>query len=210
MTKERPISYSPLMVLARNAGIKTQTRRIIKNQPDEEWTPFGYDDLHAFDKHGELTERVNGWGPCSEDGLTGYNCPYGKPGDRLWVREAWRTHSLLDHLPPRELLRGHPIHYEVHEGPPVLGGVSRGKFRPPMFMCRWMSRGVDEITSVRAERLQDISRGDCMAEGCPLPNIAKKTDPKQWYADFWEKINGPGSWAANPWVWVLEFKVLKN
>lgn len=220
MTKERPISYSPPMVRARNVALKKQTRRIMKNQPDEEWKPFGYDDLHAFDKHGELTERVNGWGPCSEDGLQGYNCPYGKPGDRLWVREAWRTVHQADALPPRHLTAAHSIWYEA-DAPHQPG---YGKYRPSMFMPRWASRGLDQITSVRVERLQDISEADALAEGVDLKtkHVYQTThsqtrqlllaDPtaKRAYERLWESMNGPGSWAANPWVWVIEFKVLQR
>ncbi len=55
-------------------------------------------------------------------------------------------------------------------------------------------------------RLQDISRGDAMAEGCPFPNMANVTSPRDWYAALWEQINGPGSWDANPWVWCIAFK----
>lgn len=76
-------------------------------------------------------------------------------------------------------------------------------------MFRNRSRITLEITGVRVEQLQDISRGDCMAEGCPFPNIAKETDPKQWYCDLWESLNGAGSWNLNPWVWVIEFKKVK-
>lgn len=63
-----------------------------------------------------------------------------------------------------------------------------------------------EITDVRIERLQDISRGDAMDEGCPFPNMAKGPDPRQWFTELWDEINGAGSWAATPWVWVVEFK----
>lgn len=73
-------------------------------------------------------------------------------------------------------------------------------------MPRWASRILLEVTAVRVERLQDISRGDAMAEGCPFPNMAKGDDPRKWYADLWDQINGAGSWEANPWVWVVEFK----
>lgn len=76
-------------------------------------------------------------------------------------------------------------------------------------MPRWASRILLEIVSVRVERLQDISRGDCMGEGCPFPNIAKETDPKGWYKGLWEKVNGPVSWEMDPWVWVVEFKRVK-
>jgi len=68
-----------------------------------------------------------------------------------------------------------------------------------------------EITDVRVERLQDISRGDAMAEGCPFPNMANGDNPRHWYADLWNSINGngPGSWEANPWVWAIEFRRLQ-
>lgn len=65
------------------------------------------------------------------------------------------------------------------------------------------------MTEVRVERLQDISRGDAMAEGCPFPNMAAGPDPRRWYAEMWDQISGPGSWDANPCVWALEFKVIE-
>ena len=82
------------------------------------------------------------------------------------------------------------------------------KRRPSIHMPRWASRILLEVVSVRVERLQDISRGDAMAEGCPFPNMAQGDDPRQWYAELWEQINGPGEWTANPWVWVVEFRRL--
>ena len=71
-------------------------------------------------------------------------------------------------------------------------------------MPRWASRLTLEITDVRVERLQDIDRGDCMAEGCPFPNMAVN-DPIGWFSGLWGSIYS--NWDANPWVWVVEFKV---
>ena len=82
-------------------------------------------------------------------------------------------------------------------------------WRPSIHMPRWASRISLGITSVRVERLQDISRGDAMAEGCPFPNMAQGPDPRDWYAELWGAINGPDSWAENPWAWVVEFKAIE-
>lgn len=86
------------------------------------------------------------------------------------------------------------------------GKVPPTRNRPSIFMPRAASRITLEITGVRVERLQDITRGDCMAEGCPFPNISKETNPKDWYSDLWKTINGADSWDKNPWVWVIKFK----
>lgn len=189
------LSYSaPLwFVRALLDGSKTQTRRACKPQPI----------------------RVNGGVPSRAlppsligiaDPVYGiaYNCPYGKQRDQLWVRETF-----LD-------LRGGGINHD--DADPYRYRATLGqdltklldlKWKPSIFMPRAASRITLEITSVRVERLQEISRGDCMAEGCPFPNIAKETDPKQWYRDLWESLNGAGSWDLNPWVWVLEFKAVQ-
>ena len=78
-------------------------------------------------------------------------------------------------------------------------------------MPRWASRITLEIVSVRLERLQDIREDDAIAEGWPKhrpSNPTGYTSPCQWYAELWESINGPDSWTANPWVWVIEFRRL--
>ncbi|MGE5866558.1 MAG: hypothetical protein ACM32J_15885, partial [Rhizobacter sp.] len=81
------------------------------------------------------------------------------------------------------------------------------RWKPSIHMPRAASRITLEGTGVRVERLQDISRGDAMAEGCPSPNMRDGDDPRKWYADLWDSINGASScWDANPWVWVVEFK----
>ena len=82
----------------------------------------------------------------------------------------------------------------------------RGFWKPSIFCKREASRISLEVKSVRVERLAEISRGDCMAEGCPFPNVAKETDPVGWYRELWDAINGVGAWDVNPWVWVVEFK----
>jgi hypothetical protein len=77
-------------------------------------------------------------------------------------------------------------------------------------MPRWASRITLEITNIRVERLNEITRGDAMAEGCPFPNMADGPDPREWFFDLWESINGAGSSFANPWVWVIEFRKVEE
>ena len=205
--KERPILFSAPMVRALLDGSKTQTRRVVKPQPEwvEPATIWQQGDGHSGP----------GWYAHNEDysdeGALFYRSPYGQPGDRLWVKET--TIKVEDH--------GYegPVFTESDDGRTVIEyGLAPSeddctevepediKLRPSIFMPRAMSRITLEITAVRVERLQDISRGDAMGEGCPFPNMAQGDDPRQWYADLWGQINGLGSWDQNPWVWVIEFK----
>lgn len=185
--KERPLPFKVPMVRATLSDIKLMTRRIVKGAA-----------LDWLERDGFTPEFV----ALPENAM----CPYGVPGDRLWVREAWRTVPAVDHLPPRELTSAHRIWYEADA--PHQPGF--GKLRPSMFMPRWVSRITLEITSVRVERLQEISEADAKAEGVAIKNspAAFLTSYARGFRDLWESINGPGSWDANPWVWVVEFRRL--
>lgn len=197
------------MVRALLDGTKTQTRRVVKQSLER----LGDGDWHAFDHKG-INYRVNArhttvvaWANLLQF------CPYGQPGDRLWVRETWQ-HSNHPYGPADESCA---IFYRADywDDPHGMDGEKspEGKYRewrPSIHMPRWAFRILLEIVSVRVERLQDISRGDAMGEGCPFPNMAQGDDPRQWYADLWESLNGPGSWAADPWVWVIEFKQVSH
>lgn len=119
-------------------------------------------------------------------------CPYGQPGDRLWVRETWSAHSAGGFM--------YAASWDAH------ALIGHPKWRPSIHMPRAASRITLEVTGVRVERLQEITRGDAMAEGCPFPNMAAGHDPREWYAKLWNDINGPGSWDANPWVWAITFR----
>jgi hypothetical protein len=136
------------------------------------------------------------------------HCPYGRPGDRLWVREAWRSGKIADRFPPRELTP-HVVWYEADGTAPE---ATSGKLRPGMFMPRWASRITLEVTGVRVERLQDISEADAKAEGAgPLlvPPDGGSCPHVEGYRVLWESINGAGSWDANPWVWCVSFRRLE-
>lgn len=182
-TKERPILFKGEMVRAILDGSKTQTRRIAKE----------FDSFQDMDK---LLARF----PNQE------GCSYGKPGDRLWVRETWAAPHTFDDHKPREIEKGCNIHYAATEN---LVGLLQ---RPSIFMPRWASRILLEITAVRVERLNAISESDAMAEGViedyrpALDPIGLCSNYRVAYRDLWESINGPGSWDANPYVWVVEFK----
>jgi hypothetical protein len=212
--KERPILFSAPMVRALLDGSKTQTRRVIKPHPR--------DDAFCLLDHGD------GWWPYrSEDGESAnvdnmeypFACPHGQPGDRLWVRETWAARPDYDHVPPlqcgdeaiwwRASLSAHPEGY----------AACFGKWRPSIHMPRWASRILLEVVSVRVERLNDCSEADAVAEGCtknhngyywggphPVNGTKQMATARKAYCDLWESINGAGSWAANPWVWVVEFK----
>lgn len=200
--KERPILFSAPMVRALLAGTKTQTRRAVKPQPRI------------------LAGELLCW---KDDALTddqmGKRCPYGQPGDRLWVREAW-----LDLQGTGiERVTGDPSRYAYAADTPSgsHGDECRKtyglKWRPSIHMPRAASRITLEITGVRVERLQDISEADAQAEGCSLEFMTPTGDDSGsaiygpgGYLELWESINGARSWEANSWVWVIEFRRMKG
>lgn len=223
--KERPILFSAPMVRALLAGTKKQTRRVLKTQPNEHhWQMLpGYElkrsdmvtiDGRAAVKFSHSIPQNRGW----DDATSWVRCPYGIPGDRLWVREAWRSGKLTDRFPPREMTP-HVVWYEADGAAPE---ATNGRYRPGMFMPRWASRITLEITEVRVERLQSISPDDAIAEGLQWdkhigwgtwdadgsPRCGGDHDPVDVYRCLWTNINGNGSWELNPWVWVVAFRRL--
>lgn len=188
--QERPILFSAPMVRALLAGTKTQTRRVVKPQPDSTHSGFPYWSVGGY--------RAS-WCRSAADGgpLMPANpllCPYGQPGDRLWVRE---THGYGgDAYAP-------DVHYRAtHPDAPV-----QGRWLPSIHMRRRDSRILLEITAVRVERLQDISEADALAEGVPHSlNLPGGRFARENFEHLWWTINGDGSWESNPWVWVVEFQ----
>lgn len=213
---ERPILFSAPMVRALLSDTKTQTRRVVKPQPyiDDQGNACWNGSNFGQDSRGPHIQALASPLPSSKTGRV--RCPYGQPGDRLWVREAWKAHTTFDHLPPRDIPESH-VWYMADDG-----YKAESRYRQGMFMPRWASRITLEVTGVRVERLQDISESDALAEGVtPLPGGDMWTAggvydgplhaarPQWAYRRLWEQINGPESWAANPWVWVIEFKRLE-
>lgn len=222
---ERPILFSAPMVRALLDGSKTQTRRAVEMPPS--WDCIVYADWG------------NGWWPYrSDDGESPFydnneiplRCPYGVVGDRLWVRETWRhTASSVEEARAitEDIASGTAVDWRATYIDRCMNelGFSREdaemadsfeRWRPSIHMPRWASRILLEIMSVRVERLQDISEADAAAEGwVKRPDVS--TDPavhadaaRDWYADLWGQINGAGSWGANPWVWVVEFRRIER
>lgn len=186
--KERPIIFSGEMVRAILAGEKTQTRRMIKPQPDPMWLP--------------RTAKPS-------------VSPYGQRGDRLWVREAWAQ------------IEDKRIFYRSDYGNQAAAtfvNCEQVNWRPSIHMPRWASRITLEIVNVRVERLQDISARDAKAEGAGGDRGMTTADKQLLYdahvleisplilifRRVWESIHSAGSWTANPWVWVIEFKSIEN
>jgi hypothetical protein len=241
--KERPILFSGPMVRAILDGRKSQTRRIVKPQPHDsgldprrqtrDTVHFGFpgdqDETHPLARMGAW--QLNGW----------YSMfPYGKEGDLLWVRETCCAKELTDDEAveyavqcgdpeyPRFGLDGVLYPADAHFRPienSIAAAEAWGKLHiyrgksgaivPPIHMPRWASRLTLRITSVQVERLQEISEGDCLAEGIETlgRDIARESPydaAKLRYAALWEQINGKGSWDANPWVWAIEFERIKQ
>lgn len=227
---ERPILMSAPMVRAILGGTKTQTRRVVKGAPDD-WAPIGPETFSPtiINRHGNMEPGPDAFGAGNEDGDCWIYCTHGRPGDRLWIKETffawgrWETRFSAKkgrdewHFVDMTLECGRAYAYAADGAPHAFkkgnqrGGVTPSWWkRPAIFMPRAASRITLEVTEVRVERLQDISRGDAMAEGCPFPNMADGDNPRHWYADLWNSINGngPGSWDSNPWVWCVGFRGL--
>lgn len=213
---DQPMLFSAPMVRALLEGRKTQTRRIIKPQP------LIRPEINECSGHLEI---YNG------DELAGRLKMKAITGDTIWVRETWRAHAWYSDCVEIAYAaqRGQVGWTEQHLQIPYPNG-DRNAFkyyapkgpdfwRPSLFMPRWASRISLTVTDVRVERLQDISEADARAEGCPVTWDGKPYDPPppevdSWqgygrasYCLLWSKINGPGSWDANPWVVAYTFTV---
>ncbi|MBT2295713.1 hypothetical protein [Pseudomonas fluorescens] len=162
--KERPILFSAPMVRAILEGGKTVTRRPVKGLKTDN----------------PVVEAADGTplrtGACWDIGGPVIHCPYGKPGDRLWVREAWVADAQVNAVAPRDLSQGEPILYPANVAVRQTGCsmIMPGKTRPSIHMPRWVSRILLEITDVRVERLQDISDEQAQAEGCFFTDYGRK------------------------------------
>jgi hypothetical protein len=129
---------------------------------------------------------------------------YGIPGDRLWVREAFYIIGEFPGKTPGTRW----THYRADSSNNFDNAPSwTGPWKPSIFMPRWASRILLEITNVRVERLQEITRKDAIAEGCEeRSEDGAWLGPEVAFCRLWESINGPGSWEANPWVWCVSFR----
>jgi hypothetical protein len=197
--KERPILFSAPMVRAILEGRKTVTRRPVKG--------VGLVWLDNF-KPEYVADPDNNL------------CPYGKPGDRLWVRETWYCdHDEVQRGPYLQPADMTDLDEARENGDLVYAAdgltpyeQDQPKWKPSIHMPRWASRILLEITDVRVERLQDISRADIRAEGlqCPPDLASDDVSPnyRDWYPAAWRELweSTGGDWDANPWVWVVEFK----
>ena len=187
--KSRPILFSAAMVRALLDGTKTQTRRIVKNT---------YCQATQFK---EMDNNGNAWFVSGFDGYP-FKCPYGQPGDRLWVRE---THAVF----PWSDGKGNDFNKVLYRADSPSRNEfdpTSDKWKPSIFCRREHSRITLEITAIRCERLQDISHRDALAEGVAYDVSKPDGSPVARYKALWESINGKDSWSANPWVWVVEFR----
>ncbi|MFK0309690.1 hypothetical protein ACIQUF_00455 [Pseudomonas sp. NPDC090233] len=202
--KERPILFSASMVRAILEGRKTVTRRAAKNVVEAPHFRSGW--------KATLPKGSGAIDITSDTAQLAKASPYGRPGDRLWVREAWLADAQLDLIVPRDLSQGEPILYPADGSVRQTGCamVSQGRGRPSIHMPRWASRILLEITDVRVERLQDISEEQAEAEGVGFlrrsPDADETLTAAQLFECLWSSINGDESWSGNPWVWVVEFK----
>jgi len=205
---ERPILFNEWSVRAVLNGRKTQTRRVVKPQPQvsEEfstWTgrkKWG-DAVVKFTEHNYASLY-------SFEESIAKHCPYGVPSDRLWVRETWLTDHQFDDLKPSEIPRHLATLWYQADNAPIPPCM--GKTRPSIHMCRWMSRITLEVTDVRVERIQDITRSDILAEGLDIAHLSGGEFLHRWI-DLWDSINADRGygWDVNPWVWAVTFKVLE-
>lgn len=234
---DRPILFSAPMVRALLEGHKTQTRRIIKPQPDSSVTSVGV--LSCSGVWSWLSgdpRDIDTWAFEGE-----FHVGY-RPGDRLWVKETWHAESWYDrHSPKRraELVEQlgaphvwYPAGYLLET--PYQRRVtqvcaldldaqwSKGQKRVSIHMPRWASRITLTVTDVRVERLQDISKGDAISEGIEWlgealwrnyaypSNLRGTSSAVVSYKTLWDSINGSGAWDSNPWVVAVSFDVRRG
>jgi hypothetical protein len=218
--RERSILFNGPMVRAILEGRKTMTRRvcpyILNIATNEVVGARWFNELKEWHLINNKDIGVGRWD---------VKCPYGQSGDRLWVRETFFEQADPDtsvpYTPPRYSYRA-TYDYENYSDPFVDdgdGGITWNKdgtikspWRPSIHMPRWASRLLLEVTSVRVERVQDITHNDALREGVSYDLSKQDGSPIDRFRLLWNSINAKRGcgWDANPWVWVVEFKVLSK
>lgn len=203
--KSHPLIFTAESVRAILEGQKTMTRRILKPQPPNDDPPLTQPEMFnpiVADKHGEEKPGPEIFGVYGDDWHVKINH---KPGDLIWVKEAWC--HFPDSAPDG---MGENTYYKSESGNDNSSGLNvmerNGiKWKSPIFMPRWASRITLNVKAVRIERVQEISEGDCMMEGCPKEFLLGQN----WFWPLWNTIHKKkpeNQWDANPWVVVIEFK----
>lgn len=228
---DRSLYFSAPMIHALVEGRKTQSRRVLHVQPPawvnfceqptmlnilHQWVPSGLWRWAELDPTGSRALRQ--W-PLEEDGFHYWIRPRLAVGDRLWVREAWRTHRAFDPLRPSAIAVGEDIWWEADRAGPGASppaGVVAGRFRPGRFMPRWASRLTLVVTDVRVQQVRSITPEDAKAEGAP--QLADNPHGRErdalpsyrWgFAALWDSLHAARGfgWEANPWVAAVTFTV---
>ncbi|MCW9252089.1 hypothetical protein N5I36_08965 [Klebsiella aerogenes] len=222
---ERGMIFNGEMVRAILDGRKTQTRRIMKIQPEHS----GLGLRRVIDSKNGSDDGKYFWSLSDACGLKirskSFTCPFGSVGDRIWVREAFRVHSRATDVATlvyKASVRNSWTE-QTHRVPVAVCNKAAmpEKWTPSLHMPRWASRLLLEITDVRVERLREISQADAEAEGVgKLKKGFWKNYQPGWtefqltargsFATLWKSIYGDESWYADPWVWVIEFKRIEE
>lgn len=214
---EHPILFTGLMVNAILNGSKTQTRRVVtvpwaKGKRCPPYAPYwevSEGKLWGMDEYGDWREQT---------------CPYGKPGDRLWVRQTCKRFT---GIPVNGKAWGDGFIQSPDGDPykallPIVGNEATVNDLelaaacvtvPSIFMPRWASRITLEVTDVRVQTTEDISAGDAILEGCPPLQSESRYGAAEealaWLKNLWDSTYGkrPGcAWADSPWIWTISFK----
>ncbi len=220
VVERRPILFSGEMVRAILDGRKTQTRRVVKPQPVQ--SPSGT----------AWSWKLTAWTDACRGQISDLSpldkCPFGVPGDRLWVRETWRPEELSKDGDLSAFEDG--IRYRADRSFRTIENTREAadawvrvndhtdRWRPSIHMPRWASRIELEVTEVRVERLQEISSHDALEEGielyggCTSNEDMQGWDPCEHFASGWDGLNAKRGfgWDTNPWVWVVEFRRLER
>lgn len=242
---DRPILFSAPMVRALLDRRKTQTRRILKAPVPQAPALDNVHPAHVA-KHAApyldaycsanrtrlnprgMSSKWCWWTRDDRQCLPVFDVRY-TPGDRLWVKESWRTEARHDRIKPIELARDALISFDADYDEEPNDGC-RGRNRVSIHMPRWASRLTLTVTGVRVQRLQECSEADAVAEGIDRVadnfgngpayrdySMGDVWDTAEWfrrpaasYRSLWDRINGPGSWDANPWIVALTFTVEKR
>lgn len=189
LASERPILFRPELVRAIREGRKTETRRLVKPQPD--LTP----------EYGPSWDKVR-----PEDVQPA--CPYGKRGDVLWVRTTWAAKADLDDVAPRDMTPGKTPIWTKDAGKEPGRLWPRGRWRPSIHMPRWACQDLLDVLEVRMEPLQDITTEGILAEGVGDSMVDTEAQILTKWIELWDSINAArgAPWDSDPWVWVVRFK----